>query len=573
MKGAVAEWAVLAVVGVWAGIGLTGVAVAQQNRPASGGNPAAGNPLDALPQINAPQKAPNVTVQVEQQTPQLQQLLATHITPATFKVEGVKSIPFDEVVKKFAPLANHDITIGQLIETANEVTKLYQERGYALSFAFVPAQDFAGGVVRITVVEGYVKDVKVTGKPGKLEDKMRSIAAHIVEDRPLRTATFQRYINVLGLLPGLKVKANVAPPTNTDGATTLELDATQKPYDISTGIDFNHPGVQGLLTLTENGLTPFGEQLSVSALLPKGRDNVTYLAAHAAVPIASDGLIAKVDASHYRGNPTDNPGLPGSVERTVISDKITGALSYPLLLSNTRSVVGTVSAYATHDEDRYHNTLNGLQYGLKSQVRVVQLQADYTDVQTGQVRKASIAVAKAFNVLGASKSADTNIPGLTLQNPASLNFVRTNASFSQTNDWPMGFGTAVAVIGQYSPVSLPTSEQISFGAQRFAAGYEPGEASGDSGWAYSLELNRPLKIGKVWLQTLTPYVSFDMARVYLHAGTPSPSRLSSASIGFRLSDGRYYSVDLSVAKALADAPVESASRSPRFNATFSYQLN
>ncbi|HEV3430446.1 MAG TPA: POTRA domain-containing protein [Paraburkholderia sp.] len=556
-----------------AGSGLTGVAVAQQSRPASGGNPAAGNPLDALPQINAPQKAPNVTVQVQQQTPQLEQLLATHITPTTFKVEGVKSIPFDEVAKQFTPLANHDITIGQLIETANAVTKLYQARGYALSFAFVPAQDFAGGVVRVTVVEGYVKDVKITGKPGKLEDKMRAVAAHIVEDRPLRTATFQRYIQVLGLLPGLKVAANVPPPTNTDGATTLELDATQKAWDVSTGIDFNHPGVQGLLTLTENGLTPFGEQLSVSALLPKGRDNVTYLAAHAAVPIASDGLMAKVDASHYRGNPTDNPGLPNYVERTVISDKITGALSYPLLLSNSRSVVGTVSAYATHDEDRYHNTVNGLQYGLKSQVRVVQLQADYTDVQTGQVRKASIAVAKAFNVLGASKSADTNIPGLTLQNPASLNFVRTNASFSQSNDWPMGFGTVVAVIGQYSPVSLPTSEQISFGAQRFAAGYQPGEASGDSGWAYSLELNRPLKVGKVWLQTLTPYVSFDMARVYLHAGTPSPSRLSSASIGFRLSDGRYYSLDLSVAKALADAPVESASRSPRFNATFSYQLN
>nr|WP_321815858.1 MULTISPECIES: POTRA domain-containing protein [unclassified Paraburkholderia] len=556
-----------------AGSGLTGVAVAQQSRPASGGNPAAGNPLDALPQINAPQKAPNVTVQVEQQTPQLQQLLATHITPTTFKVEGVKSIPFDEVAKRFAPLANHDITIGQLIETANGVTKLYQERGYALSFAFVPAQDFAGGVVRITVVEGYVSAVKVTGKPGKLEDKMRAIAAHIVDDRPLRTATFQRYINVLGLLPGLKVKANVPPPTSTDGATTLELDATQKPYDISTGIDFNHPGVQGLLTLTENGLTPFGEQLSVSALLPKGRDNVTYLAAHASVPIASNGLVAKVDASHYRGNPTDNPGLPNYVERTVISDKITGSLSYPLLLSNTRSVVGTVSAYATHDEDRYHNTVNGLQYGLTSQVRVIQLQADYTDVQTGQVRKASIGVAKAFNILGASKSADTNIPGLALQNPASLNFVRTNASFSQTNEWPMGFGTTVAANGQYSPVSLPTSEQISFGAQRFAAGYQPGEASGDSGWAYSLELNRPLKIGSVWLQTITPYVSFDMARVYLHAGTPSPSRLSSAAIGFRLTDGRYYSVDLSVAKALADAPVESPSRSPRFNATFSYQLN
>ncbi|TDG25269.1 ShlB/FhaC/HecB family hemolysin secretion/activation protein [Paraburkholderia silviterrae] len=574
----VAGWAVLAALGVMASAGLTGVAVAQQNRPASGGNlqggnPLGGNPLDALPQINAPQKAPSVTVQVQQQTPALQQLLATHITPTTFKVEGVKSIPFDEVARRFAPLANHDITIGQLIETANGVTKLYQDRGYALSFAFVPAQDFAGGVVHITVVEGYVKDVKITGKPGALEGKMRAVAAHIVEDRPLRTATFQRYINVLGMLPGLKVKANVPPPTTTDGATTLELDAAHKPYDVSTGIDFNHPGVQGLMTLTENGLTPFGEQLSFSALLPKGRDNVTYLAAHAAVPIASDGLTAKLDASHYRGNPVDNPGLPSYVERTVISDKLTGSLSYPLLLSNTRSVVGTVSAYAAHDEDRYHNTINGLQYGLSSQVRVLQLQADYTDVKPGQVRKASVAVAKAFDILGASKSADTNIPGFALQNPVSLNFVRTDASFSQTNDWPMGFGTAIAATGQYSPNTLPTSEQISFGAQRFAAGYEPGEASGDSGWAFALELNHPFKVGQVWLQTITPYVSFDMARVYLHAGTPSPSRLSSASLGFRITDGKYYSLDLSVAKALADAPVESASRSPRVNATFSYQLN
>jgi hemolysin activation/secretion protein len=565
-------WAALCAAGIATGVGLSGAACAQ-NRPAPSGNPQGGNPLDALPQINAPQKAPAVSVQVQQQTQQLQHLLDTHLTPTTFKVEGVKSIPFDEVARRFAPLAHHDITIGQLIETANGVTKLYQERGYALSFAFVPAQDFADGVVRITVVEGFVANVKITGNPGKLEGRMRAIAAHIVADRPLRTVTFQRYINVLGLLPGLKVSANVPPPASTDGATTLELDARRKAFDVSTGIDFNHPGVQGLLTLTENGLTPLGEQLSLSALLPKGRDNVTYLAAHAAVPIGSDGLTAKVDATHYRGNPVDNPGLPSYVERTVISDKASAALAYPLLLSSTRSLVGTVSAYAAHDENRYHNTINGLEYGETSQVRVLQLQADYTAVEPGQVRKASVALAKAFDILGASKSTDTNIPGLELGNPVSLNFVRTDASFSQTNEWPYGFGTAFAFTGQYSPVSLPTSEQIAFGAQRFAQGYQPGEASGDSGWGASIELNHPFTPGRAWLQTVTPYVSLDMARVYLHAGTPSPSRLSSASIGFRISDGKHYSLDLSVAKALADAPVESPSRSPRVNATFSYQLN
>lgn len=556
-----------------AAIAASGMQVAAQAQSRPAGPTVGGNPLDSLPQIKAPDKGPNVTVQVAPQAPQLQELLARHLTPSKIQVEGVKSIPFDEVAQRFTPLVGKDTTIGDLIQVANGVTKLYQDRGYALSFAFIPAQTFDGGVVRVTVVEGYVSAVKVTGKPGAVEDKIRTIADHIVADRPLRRATFERYVNVLGLLPGVKVAANVAPPQNTDGATTLELNVDRKPFDVSTGIDFNHPGVQGLLTATENGLTALGEQLSVSALLPKGRDNVTYLAAHAAVPIGSNGLIGKIDASHYRGNPTDNPGLPSYIERTVINDKIGGSLAYPLLLNNKQSVIGTASVYASHDEDRYNNHDTGAQIGFRSQVRVLQLQADYTSVETGQVRRASVNVAKAFDILGASKSGDSNVPGTTVTNPASINFVRTGASFSQTNEWPLKIGTAVSLTGQYSAVSLPTSEQISFGAQRFAQGYEPGEASGDSGWGAMFEINRPFTPGFTYLRTFTPYVSFDMARVYLHAGTPSPSKLSSIAFGFRISDAKYYSLDLSVAKAIGDAPVESASRSPRINATFSYQLN
>ena len=548
-------------------------AVQAQSRPAVGGNPVGGNPLDSIPQVNAPDKGPNVTLQVQPQAPQLQALLATHVTPTKFQVEGVKSIPFDDVAQRFTPLVGKDITIADLIQVADGVTKLYQARGYALSFAFVPAQTFENGVVRVTIVEGYVSEVKVTGNPGKEEEKIRAIAEHIRDDRPLRRATFERYINVLGILPGIKVAANVPPPQNTEGATTLELKVEHKAVNVSTGVNFNQPGVQGLLTATENGLTSLGEQLSISALLPKGRDNVTYLAAPGALPIGSDGLVAKIDASHYRGNPVDNPGLPSYVERTVINDKLGGSLSYPLLLSNSQSVLGTVSAYASHDEDDYHNTINGAQIGLRSQVRVLQLQADYTSVQTGQVRKASVNVAQAFNILGASKSGDSNIPGVVETNPVSLNFTRTGASFSQTNEWPLKIGTAIAMTGQYSPDSLPTSEQISFGAQHFAQGYEPGEASGDSGWGASVEINRGFTPGYTYLQSVTPYVSFDMARVYLHAGTPSPSKLSSISFGFRISDSKYYTLDLSVGKAVGDAPVESASRSPRINATFSYQLN
>ena len=86
-------------------------------------------------------------------------------------------------------------------------------------------------------------------------------------------------------------------------------------------------------------------------------------------------------------------------------------------------------------------------------------------------------------------------------------------------------------------------------------------------WAVSAEINRPFAIGLAFIKSFTPYVSVDTARVYLHGGTAKPSRLASVGVGFRVSDAKYYSLDLSLAKPVGDAPVEgNGSRSPRVNA-------
>lgn len=538
-----------------------------QTRPA-----ASGNPLEALPQIQTPSRTPSVSVQIQPNAQQLQRLLETPLTPSKVQIDGVKAIAFADVAGHFAPFIGKRTTIGQLVEAANAVTRLYQSRGYALSFAFIPAQAFENGVVHVTVVEGYVSSVKIQGNAGGTERKIRAIADHIRNERPLKRATFERYVNALGLLPGVKIAATVQPPQTTDGATSLDLNVERKPFNVATGIDFHHPGVQGLVTVTENGLASLGEDVSVSTLVPKGRDRQTYYAVNGALPIGSEGLVAKINGSHYRGHPLDNPGLPSYVARSVVSDKLGIAAAYPLYLSNTRSLMGTMSAYASHDENAYLNTLTGATLALRSQVRVVQAQLDYADTRPGRTRRASLNVAKAFDLLGASKAGETNMPGAIETNPVSLTFVRTGASFSQTNEWPFKIGTAIALTGQYSPDSLPTSEQIAFGAQRFALGYEPGEASGDSGFGASFEVNRPVAVGSRYLQAFTPYVSFDTARVYLHAAPAAPSKLASVALGVRVTDNKHYSLDLSIAKAVGDAPIESPSRSPRLNATFSYQL-
>ncbi|MGI4812241.1 MAG: ShlB/FhaC/HecB family hemolysin secretion/activation protein [Janthinobacterium lividum] len=530
-----------------------------------------GNPVATLPQVNAPAPPPKVTVAVQQPNPQLQQLLATPVTPSAFQIQGIKSIPFAEVADRFKALVGHPTTVGQLIETANGITRMYQDAGYALSFCFVPAQSFENGVVKITAVEGYVGSVTISGDARNVEDKIRAIAAHIVADRPLKKSTFERYINVMSLLPGTQITANVAPPTMTDGATTLDLAVTRKRFTAGTGLNFNQPGIAGLLSASENGLLSLGEQLSVSALYPPGRDHQTYYTLGYSQPIGSDGLVARLDASHYDGQP-DTPGLPSILKRTVKQDKVGGTVSYPILLSNTRSVVAGVSAYGSYNEDRYQNVDTGAEIRLRSQVRVLQAQIAYADTKPTQTQQATFNIGHGFNLLGAST--DYQSPGNT-PNPApvDLNFTRFTGAFSQANSWPYQFGTAFNFAAQYSANTLPTPEQTTFGGQRFGLGYEPGEAGGDSGWGASFEINRSFAINYTYLTTLIPYVSYDMARVYLHRGTPVPAHLASVALGVRLTDKRFYTLDLSLGRAVGDAPAENSSRSPRVNAAFSYQLN
>ena len=93
--------------------------VLAQTRP-----PASGNPLEALPQIQAPSRAPNVSVQIQSNAEQLQKLLGTHLTPSKVQIDGVKTIAFAEVARHFSPLVGKDVKIGQLVAAAEEVGRL-----------------------------------------------------------------------------------------------------------------------------------------------------------------------------------------------------------------------------------------------------------------------------------------------------------------------------------------------------------------------------------------------------------------------------------------------------------------
>jgi hemolysin activation/secretion protein len=549
-------------IGCLLGIAVVSSAQAQVRAPA--------NPLQTLPRTETPRQAP-VQVNVQAPNEALQALLAKHITPTRFDVVGVKAIPFADVAALFAPMRGKDITIGQLVEAANKVTEMYRKRGYALSFAFIPGQDFAQGVVRVTAVEGYVSKVDVRGDAGNMDKRIRAIAARVVGERPLRQETFERYTQLLGQLPGAKVSANVPAPTTTDGATTLVLDVTRQRYDLSYGLDFNHPGTQGVFSLLENGATPLGEQLSVSTLFPNGGGQRLYNATWLE-PFGSDGWQGKVDASRYWGRPDTGDQLPDYLDHQLSQDRLALSALYPIKLTNSERLNLTVSTYASKQDDRYRNVDNGVIVALQSSVRVLSTELSWVKVSGKHSRQFSFAVAHGFDAFGAYSRAVTNLPvELGIATP-DVKFTRYTMNLALADPWPHGFGTVFRAMGQYSNNSLPSTEQINFGGPSFAYAYDPGDAAGDSGWAASGEINRGFTVASKWLTSLTPYIVYQSARVYLNGAKPLIDRLDSAAVGFRASDGKHYSIDFALARPTGDRPPESNDRKTRWNLTFSYKL-
>lgn len=528
------------------------------------------NPLQTLPRAEIPKQAPSVQVNVQAPNRALEALLSTQVTPTRFDVTGVRSIPFADVAAVFAPLRGKNVTVRELVAAADRVTAMYKERGYALSFAFVPGQDLAGGVVRIQIVEGYVASVDVTGDAGNLEPRIRAMAAHIVGERPLRQETFERYTQLLGQLPGVKIGANVPPPTTTDGATTLGLAVTRQRYDMSYGLDLNHPGAQGVFTLLENGATPLGEQLSVSTLFPNGGGQRLYSAGYVQ-PIGSRGWQGKVEASRYWGSPDTDEQLPAYLDHRLTQERLALSATYPLVLSNTRRVGLSMGVYASRQDDRYRNVDNGAMVALQSSVRVLNAELSWLTVGTKQTRQFAFAVAHGFAGLGAYSRAISNLGALGIATP-DVSFTRYSANVSWSSQWAHGFGTVLRGMGQYSEDALPSTEQINFGGPSYAYAYDPGDAAGDSGWAASVEANRSFTSTARWIRSIVPYVAYQTARVYLNGARPFIDRLDSAAVGVRASDAKHYSIDFALAWPTGDKPPESSDRDMRWNLTFSYKL-
>lgn len=522
-----------------------------------------------LPAPNLPADAYRpVTPQLQLPTPapQPQQLMMdTQVTIKKLNIEGGTIYPLEDVAQAYQPLLGHEVTLAQLIEATRALTRRYQDDGYLLSYAFLPQQSFDGGVVRVVLVEGYIKDYQLQGDIGRVSAYFEQLVAKLKAERPLTRATFERYTTLMSRIPGITVQAQVPPPGTTDGAAYLIAQASRKPFTSSLNTtDDNRNGPQALLGLTSNAHTAMAEQVSVSGLFPPGDDHEHYYRLDYSQFLNAEGTQLSLYGSRYRADPGTHVQLANGLQLKPHreNDRYSIGLTHPFIASPTEVLNLSSRLYAVNDKTHYQVVGYPLSVEDKTDIRALAFEGDWRKANETQLRILSGGVYQGIDSLGANSD----------NRAYDLDFIRLRLSGVQSDKFFSNWQGVLSAALYWTQDTLPDSERAVFGGQNFGRGYPDDQASGDKGWGVAYEVNYSHNRDSTWLRILQPYVVLDRSKAWFNDLPVKGNDLSSAAIGLRFGDAKYYNIALEAAKPLADEALDTFNRKPRYSLSFSYQL-
>ncbi|NUT79275.1 ShlB/FhaC/HecB family hemolysin secretion/activation protein [Pseudomonas sp. C1C7] len=492
-------------------------------------------------------------------------MMDTKVQLKNVQIQGGTIYPLEELAALYQPLLGHETSLADLIEATRSITRRYQQDGYLLSYAFLPQQNFDNGTARVVLVEGYIKDYQVQGDVGRVKALLDKLVAKLQAERPLTRKTFERYTTLMSRIPGVTLQAQVPPPGTTDGASTLTSQVSRKPFTstLSTTED-NRNGTQALLGVSSNSQTAMGEQLTLSGLFPPGDDQEHYYRLDYNQFLNTEGTQLLLSASRYRADLGSNVRLDNGLELEPHreNDRYSIGFNHPLIASPNEVLSAGARLYAVDDKTRYKVVGFPLSVEQRTDIRALAFESDWRKADTRQLRILSGGLYQGIDGMGAN----------TDNSAIDLDFFRLRLSGVQSDKFFDNWQGVLSAALYWSDDTLPDSERAVFGGQNFGRGYPDDQASGDKGWGAAYEVNYSFNREGSWVRVLQPYVVLDRAKTWFNKLPVQGNDMSSAAVGLRFGDAKYYNIALEAAKPMSEKALDTFNRRARYSISFSYQL-
>jgi hemolysin activation/secretion protein len=423
------------------------------------------------------------------------------------KVEGAKTIPAAAFRPLYAKLIGQTVKLSQILDVADAIEKMYQDRGYILVRAYVPPQRVRDGVFTINVVEGKIAHVTVEGGTPATQAQIKNYLQPSLNRSPMPLAVMERSLLLSNDLPGVVAAGTLKPAADIPGASDVAITVDQPRVTGGLGADNRGSRFSGLWTLNAdaevNSILGSADQLAGTFTTSPDASEQVAGSVRYRRPIGDDGVIGTIAGTITRGEPGSTLSQFG-VDTN--SWAVGPRLTWPIIRTRAESLqldggftfqkadIDVLGSRVAHDKWRVLDA--NLTYLVSSWL--------------GGSWLATGGIVQGVPGLGAS---DNLSPDLSRKG-AYLDFTKLTGLLRYVGYLPDNFSVVLSGQGQFSFVPLINGELISFGGIGIGRGYDPGAITGDRGIGGSAELRYDAAIGNKYLLNAEPYVYFDAGQTW-----------------------------------------------------------
>ena len=542
---------------------LVSPAFAQSTRPD------AGTILETprqIPLLPAPGGAPAVVVPPAPAAASFDR--SVMLTPAAFRVQGNTLITEAALQQVLAPFVGKRTDMAGLVQAAAAVRQYYRERGYILTEAYLPQQQFTatGGTVTIHVLEARVGKARVRTEGTGLSQALAEdiVLAQLPAGAAITEALLEKPVLLLRDLAGFEAVADVQPGNETGEADVV---ITVKPSGA------RYAAVVGLDNYGARAAGEIRGWVDAEALNLAGRGDV--LSARLQLSDESDTNLYRIGYSATLGGYATRVGVQAARTEYALGKQFAPLGAYghaevfslnatqPFIRTRPLNVFGAIALERKELSDRTSTPASRVE----RRVDAVRLSAlgNFVDGLAGN-SFSSYALSLTHGRLELDPLAlALDQSGFGLDTAGS--YQKLNLEFLRGTYLSPSDRITLGVQGQVASRNLTSAEQISLGGPAGVRGYPVSEGVGDTGGYMNLEYRR--QFAPVGAVPLAASVFFDWGHVKFHQdGTPyvGPQSQTLASVGLGMTAGNFGNYQLSLQAAWRtthDQPASDPDRKPR----------
>lgn len=445
-----------------------------------------------------------------------------------FDIRGVTVFSPQRLKRVVERFVDMELNLYDLNRAADDLTRYYRDRGYALARAYVPAQVVRDGVVRIEVVEGRIGAARFSGIRRYDADFLAARLPNMTPGTLVTTERLESDLLRLNELPGIDARVVLSPGSET-GATDADVQIDEQLVSGSATIsnfgrrDTGQNRVEVALAVN----APFGrgDRLTWSGITTQ-QTLVKYWKLGYSLPLGTEGMRLAFDASRTSYDVAGqfaNLGIAGAMKTAQVE------LIAPLKRTRGDSRTLTLGVRRSHSSQ--------LALGVpivESQLRLF-----------SAVYAATLVHADA-SITYASIRLDSNFRKNTNGTDQDKVFARYDLDVNHVAPFSKQWDLYLRGNVVFSRHTLPDTEKFSLGGPASVRGFRPSEVRGDSGWLATMELRRPFQLADVMGQ-LRFFGDGGKVVYKLPGYKDSTDDLTSVGIGATLFFGKHFTLSADLA--------------------------